>query len=976
MAAWTASLVMDSVLSKVNSTMDTSTVGTRAKTVYGRGYMGPVNPYALRALCALLPFVVACSDVATSPSEAGPVDDAADDGGPDVAESPGDASPADATAEGGPRADASHGDSGPEASLSSDAEASPADSGPEASPADAHADASPHDSDPEASLESAPDAATLDAATLDAAADASESSVAASSADAAPDAPGLPADLVDGGPPPPDPTSATSFLINPAHTNAVAGSTLQPPLTRIWTANLPGIASYPLIVEGRVYVVSAAGSVTSTTATVFAFDAQTGATLWSTPLPVAPSAGLAYDDGRLFTADSSGFVSAFDAATGALAWTYSMVGPYTWVFSSVPTAYRGVLYTSAAGDGGTLFAFDEATGALLFQNYDPSGGYDSPPALEDDGLIVAYACQQTYKRDRFTGALLWHYATACGGGGADIPVIEGGRVYITDPMGNIAIDVSNGTSAATFTSTVSPSFDGTFDFFVSGTQLTAVDALSGLTAWTFAQNNGVSFLLPPLLAAGHAYTIDSSSHLTAFDENSGKPVWSDSVTTTVNGGSYPIPPMAASGGILVVPGASQLVAYASAGSADAGGGGTVGGSGCAFNMADVQEPVVGADPSYVAIGDLNGDGTPDLAVADDNLYGSGTVSVLLGVGNGTFFPAVAYATGEESDAVTIADLNGDGKPDLAVLNAGGVADAAASSLSVLLGNGDGTFQPQVVYATYMGSASLVVADLNGDGKPDVAVGNDSLGYLSVLLGNGDGTFQPAVTTFDPDRRIAVSLVAGDLNGDGKPDLVFADENYDIDVLVNNGDGTFQPAVPYATFALPCCVTEPGSVAMADVNGDGKLDIAVANYGASSASIFLGNGDGTMQAQVPYTTNNLPQAVRFGDINGDGVLDLVVSDGVSPDLSVLLGNGDGTFQPQIFFAVKGNARYSMAVGDVNGDQQGRHRGDVVADQRRCVAEYLRPLRRSDASLVAVAFAGQVSRARAYLAILMTTSKSVK
>jgi len=299
--------------------------------------------------------------------------------------------------------------------------------------------------------------------------------------------------------------------------------------------------------------------------------------------------------------------------------------------------------------------------------------------------------------------------------------------------------------------------------------------------------------------------------------------------------------------------------------------------------------------------------------------------VLLGLGNGMFLPAVAYSTGPASDAVAIADLNGDGKPDLAVLNGGsGIpAQGMPSSVSVLLGNGDGTFHPQVVYATNTGSAGLAVADLNGDGKLDFAVANNALGDLSILFGNGDGTFQPAVTTSD-QNRIAVSIAAGDLNADGRPDLVVSDENYDVDVLLNNGDGTFAAAVPYAVFASPCCVTEPMGVAMADVNSDGKLDVIAANFGASSVSVFLGNGDGTLRPQVPFTTNESPQNVRFGDVNGDGRLDLVVTDGQSPDLSVLLGNGDGTFQPQVFFAVHGNT-FAMAVADVSGDGK----ADIVA-----------------------------------------------
>jgi outer membrane protein assembly factor BamB len=846
---------------------------------------------------APLLLLAACSDGMTPGSESSESGEATTDAASDTSGESNDGSMADLAGEGGLPPDAldSVGDRtvGDAANLDAavDATSSDAKDSPEAR--------SPGDASPT-------DASDGDALVADVAA-----------GDVASDAPVLPPDRVDGGPPPPDPTSASSFLINPAHTNAVVGSTLQPPLTRVWSASLPGSPSYPLIVSGRVYAV--ASSFTSNpAATMVALDAQTGSPIWSTPLPGATTAGLAYDGGRVFTADGSGHVTALDAVTGTPAWTRSMAGSLTFSFSTVVTAYRGVVYTSAGGDGGTIFAYDEATGALLFQYVDLSGGEDSPPALTDVGLIVAYPCQLTTELDRLTGSRLWRYTTGCSWGGADIPVLANGRAYITDSLGGIALDVATGKSLSTFTASVPPAIDGTLAFFVNQTQLTAVDTTSGLTAWTFAENVGNALVETPLVAAGFLYAPDQQGDLIAFDETTGMPAWSAP-------GATPTANMAASGGLLVVPEAMQLVAYGSAGDGGASRGPPGGDGGCAFNMADVQEPVVGSGPASVTMGDLNGDGKPDVVVANSTTSPS-TVSVLLGIGNGQFLPAVAYATGAASDAVAIADLNGDGKLDLAVLNGGGgiPAQGLPSSVSVLLGNGDGTFQPQAAYASNTGSAGLAVADLNGDGKLDFAVANNALGNLSILLGNGDGTFQSAITTFDPNRRIAVSIAAGDLNGDGKPDLVVSDENYDVEVLINTGDGTFQAAAPYAVFANPCCVTEPLGVALADVNGDGKLDVAAANFGASNVSVLLGNGDGTLQPQIPLSTNRSPENVRFGDVNGDGKLDLVVSDSQSPDLSVLLGNGDGTFQSQLFFAVHGNTS-AMAVGDVNGDGK----ADIVA-----------------------------------------------
>jgi hypothetical protein len=303
-------------------------------------------------------------------------------------------------------------------------------------------------------------------------------------------------------------------------------------------------------------------------------------------------------------------------------------------------------------------------------------------------------------------------------------------------------------------------------------------------------------------------------------------------------------------------------------------------------------------PFSVAVGDFNGDGKLDLAVADNG----GGVSVLLGNGDGTFQPAVSYAAGSIPWSVAVGDFNGDGKLDLAVANAG------SDNVSVLLGNGDGTFQPAVNYAAGVSPNSVAVGDFNGDGKLDLALA-DNGGGVSVLLGNGDGTFQPAVSY--AAGTFPYSVAVGDFNGDGKLDLAVADNGGGVSVLLGNGDGTFQPAVSYAAGSIPW------SAAVGDFNGDGKLDLAVANWGSNNVSVLLGNGDGTFQPAVNYAAGVSPHSVAVGDFNGDGKLDLAVANMDSNNVSVLLGNGDGTFQPAVNFAT-GPFPVSVAVGDFNGD----------------------------------------------------------
>jgi Bacterial Ig-like domain (group 3)/FG-GAP-like repeat/FG-GAP repeat len=357
----------------------------------------------------------------------------------------------------------------------------------------------------------------------------------------------------------------------------------------------------------------------------------------------------------------------------------------------------------------------------------------------------------------------------------------------------------------------------------------------------------------------------------------------------------------------------------------------------------------GWDANSMAVADLNGDGKLDLVVGHLEGGPSCTaigveVGVLLGNGDGTFQTAQPYCIGSGGySSIFIADVNSDGKPDVIVASQYfSVNDLVDGGVAVLLGNGDGTFQPAQSFKSGGGGANFVtVADLNGDGKPDMVVANCSkvgedcttppwgfpTGNVGVLLGNGDGTFQPAVV-YDTGGSIAVSVAAADVNGDGELDLIVAhscvtgDNCGDgaIGILAGNGTGTFQAAVAYNWHG-----ERPFSMVVADVNHDGKLDLLVG--GIFMVGVALGNGDGTFQDAVSYATGgDEALSVASGDVNGDGVPDLVVGSHCrrssgrcnAGSIGVLVGNGDGTFRAPKVFTSDGQVATSIALADVNRD----------------------------------------------------------
>ena len=282
-----------------------------------------------------------------------------------------------------------------------------------------------------------------------------------------------------------------------------------------------------------------------------------------------------------------------------------------------------------------------------------------------------------------------------------------------------------------------------------------------------------------------------------------------------------------------------------------------------------------------------------------------------------FRPAVNYGVGTSPTGLAVGDFNHDGKPDITSVNSG------SNTLSILLGNGDGTFGPSASYSTGAGAScvldcSVATGDVNGDGKLDLITGNGGDSTVSVLLGNGDGTFQTAKKIATPNLA-PFGIVLADFNHDGHVDIAFATAGSNsVAIMLGNGDGTFQAPVTYQSGPFTT------AVAVAEFDGDAALDLAVTNSSGGTISILKGNGDGTFQTAAVYPVGSGSSSIAVGDLNRDNAADLVVANSSSGTVSVLLAKGPGTFLPAVNYSVLptafGPEPYSVAIQDMNGDGQ--------------------------------------------------------
>ena len=491
-------------------------------------------------------------------------------------------------------------------------------------------------------------------------------------------------------------------------------------------------------------------------------------------------------------------------------------------------------------------------------------------------------------------------------------------------FGSVPSGLTLGSSSGAISGT--PTGGGTWDFTVTLTDAAGASASVALALTidsNVAAGNPVPFVNQPLVPssaapAGAAFTLTLNG--TGFVSGA-----------TVNFNGTPLAPASVTGNQVTV--SVPAASIASAGTASVvvinpspGGGASnpvyfpIVASEATLNFANATGSPLTAPgaPVAVAATDLNADGKVDLAVEGDS-----SLAILLGNGDGTFNAASgspislsSQATDPVAAGLVFGDFNNDGKPDIAVVDSG----YTINNIPILLGNGDGTFTPSTAPGTtgFPSGCSIAPADFNHDGSLDLALGNGDFAGVSTLLGFADGAFNLLSPPTSVPNSAACSIAVGDFNGDGILDLAVPDSvDNNVTILLGNGDGTFTQAN-----SSPITVSGgPNVVAVADFNGDGKLDLAVTNSTNNTVTILLGNGDGTFTQATgsPIAVGTTPDAMAVGDFLGNGKIALAIANFADNTVTILLGNGDGTFTQAANspFPV-GHGPSAIAIADFNHD----------------------------------------------------------
>ncbi len=354
-------------------------------------------------------------------------------------------------------------------------------------------------------------------------------------------------------PTPNGPGQAVAYQIDPAHTGSQF-DTVSPPLAQRWSRDLGSSVSYPLIADGKVFVV--AGSL------LFGLNSANGTTVWG-PIELGTSSpSIAYESGRVFAINRSGLLRGFDATTGTQVWSRQLSGQS---FTSPPTAVGGTVYVNGYS---TLFAVSTQDGTVKWSK--PNVGSEhSSPAVTPTAVYLTDSCQ-AHAISSSTGNTIWTTTSSCGGSGGRTPVFYNSRVYIRDnDIGNVALDAGTGIPVIEVPSGPAPAFHGSTGFFLKIFPLTleARDIFSGAVKWSFTGDGTLSSA--PIVLNGTVYIGSTSGKLFAVDESTGTNVWTGTVGAAVNrpdemNVSDPITGLSAGEGLIVVPASNLLVAYQAA----------------------------------------------------------------------------------------------------------------------------------------------------------------------------------------------------------------------------------------------------------------------------------------------------------------------------------------------------------------------------------------------------------------------------
>jgi outer membrane protein assembly factor BamB len=360
------------------------------------------------------------------------------------------------------------------------------------------------------------------------------------------------------------PDKSVTWQNNPTHDGFDPASSLVPPLTLKWTRDLTASVfsiSYPSIAQGLVFVTI---TTRNNRNTLMALDEHTGATVWSADVGQCCFANAAYDAGKIFVVNEGGLMKAFGAASGTLLWSVDLPGQYE--FTSPPTAANGIVYTGGAGSGGTVYAVDETTGAVLW-TMEVENGDHSSPAVTLGSVFVSYACPQAYAFNAVTGQQLWHRSSCCEGGGGKTPVVHAAQVYVRDSyctqgFFGLVLDANTGNRTSEFNSDVPPAFFGNLALYLQSGTLRGVNAQNGQVLWSFAGDGGLTSA--PLVVNQTIYIGSNSGTLYGLNAT-GQQIWSTQVGAPIpapdeqNG--TPTTGLGAGDRLLVVPATTVLAAY-------------------------------------------------------------------------------------------------------------------------------------------------------------------------------------------------------------------------------------------------------------------------------------------------------------------------------------------------------------------------------------------------------------------------------